>query len=66
VVVGDVDDISEVHAALKMKAACNSETLAKLPKVVQCNNPKAELTSIIDHCGSLKPVITHNMCSRAV
>jgi hypothetical protein len=42
VVVGDVDDISEVQAALKMEAAYNSETLAELPTDVQCNNPKAK------------------------
>jgi hypothetical protein len=65
VIVGD-DDISEVYATLKMEAAYNSETLAELPADLQSNNPKAELTSIIDHCGSLNSVIIHNMCSRAV
>jgi hypothetical protein len=66
VVVGGDDDISEVHAALKMEAACNSETLAELPTDVQCSNAKAELTSMIDHCGCVSSVITHNMCFRAV
>jgi hypothetical protein len=44
---------------LKMEAACSSEMVATLSTATWCgNNPRTELTSIINHHESLKSVFT--------
>jgi hypothetical protein len=58
--VGNDTDISEVHAAPVFRvdrAACTSGMLATFPTATRCNNPRTELTSVINHCESLKSVI---------
>jgi hypothetical protein len=55
--VGNVADISQVHAALTVKvgAACTSEMLASSPTATLCNSQRTEM-SVINHSESLKSV----------
>jgi hypothetical protein len=57
-VVGDVANISNVHAASTFRVeTCTSEMSATLPTTTWCNNPRTELSSIINHSESLKSVV---------
>jgi hypothetical protein len=53
VVVGDVVDVSEVHASA-MEAARTSEKSEASHTTTRCNNPRTELTSVINHLEILK------------
>jgi hypothetical protein len=63
-VVGDVADVSEVHAAsilrltLKIEASCTPETSAISPTTTRCNNVRTELTSIINQHENLKSALS--------
>jgi hypothetical protein len=46
-------------STLKMEAAYTFETSATSPTTTQCNNLRTDLTSTINHRGSMKSVITH-------
>jgi hypothetical protein len=64
--VGSVTNISEVHTAshfkVEVEVACTSATFSTMPISTRCKLSKAQLTSQVNHCETLKSVVTKCPC----